>query len=262
MSEQVAEHAGSAVSKKLGPLPVWAYALIIAGVAWGFYYWRSHSVSGGNAVVNSAVPPVDAASVAGASGVLPSTYSGIVQTTPGTPSLGTNAQWAKYAADQLNALGYAPDAVANALSGYVNGTALDAQGQSLINIALQKFGTPPQGVMPVAATPANPQDAGYVGHKYTVQAGDTVQSVITKFYGAWNPVTARLVNSDNAGKIVWNEQAGNYDPLKAGDVLYLGNNGIAGYQPNSLNTYDAGHTIDPKAESTYNVGLPSGAKVV
>lgn len=251
MSEQVAEHAGSAVSKKLGPLPVWAYALIIAGVAWGFYYWRSHSVSGGNAVVNSAVPPVDAASVAGASGVLPSTYSGIVQTTPGTPSLSTNAQWAKYAADQLNALGYAPDAVANALSGYVNGTSLDAQGQSLINIALQKFGTPPQGVMPVAAQPA-PQ---YVGYKYTVQAGDTLDSIISRFYGNTNKdVTERLLQQANANAIVWKEGSG-YQPLQAGQTLTLGTNGIAGFQPNTLNTYDTGHAL-------VDTAAPTGAKVV
>lgn len=251
MSEIIHE-GGNAVGKKLGPLPVWAYAAIIAVVAWGWFYWKNHSVGRVNPAAQSAVPPVDAGTIAGASGALPSTYSGIVQTTPGTPSLSTNAQWAKYAADQLNALGYAPDAVANALSAYVNGTKLDAQGQSLISIALQKFGTPPQGVLPVPTTPAAPSYGA--GYRYTVQAGDTLDSIMQRFYGTGaNPITARIITDQNPGVVNWNGTG--WTLPGAGSQIYLGPNGIVNTQANTLNTYDTGHTIDPTL-------APTGYKVV
>lgn len=139
-------------TRKLGPLPVWGYAAIIVGVAVVFWYWRKHSATQLNPTTVSTVPPTGAADTPGFNQTQ-TPYSGVVSTFPmGTPSPTTNAQWTKQTADQLTALGYSPDSVNNALSAYVNGQPLDAAGQSLINVALQKFGNAPQGVLPVQPT--------------------------------------------------------------------------------------------------------------
>ena len=145
--------AGSALTRKMGPLPVWAWAAIVVAVVWGLYAYRT---------VTGRAKPVPAVPGAGTpdNGYSASTGSvsgsvggvGVQSGINGTPAMQTNAQWARQAADQLIAMGDSPDAVNNALSAYVNGQTLDTGGDSIIREALTKFGNPPEGVLPVHAS--------------------------------------------------------------------------------------------------------------
>lgn len=71
----------------------------------------------------------------------------------GLPAPTTNVQWASLAADYLIGQGNDPSLVSNALNDYINGNTLSAAEQAIVDIALQEFGEPPQGVQPVTAAP-------------------------------------------------------------------------------------------------------------
>lgn len=230
---------GNAFTRKLGPLPVWGYAAIIVGVGVVFWYWRKHSASQVNPTTVSTVPPTGAADTSGVNQPqMP--YSGQVTSFPqGTAAPQTNAQWAKFVSDSLIANGSPPDLVNNALSAYVGGGTLDPSQKSLIDVALQKYGNAPQGVLPIQSTPATP----YTGYKYTVQAGDKVSDIVSRYYGSGNPdITARIIADANSG-ITYNEQTKSFNTLQPGQVILLPTNGVAGVQNNSLNKYDPGHTL-------------------
>lgn len=84
--------------------------------------------------------------------------------------------------------------------------------------------------------------SGYIGTAYTIQPGDTLNSIMQQYYGKSgnNNLTARILTDQNPG-IVWN---GNGWNLPApGTTIYLTPNGIAGYQGNTLSRYDPGHSI-------------------
>lgn len=87
-------------------------------------------------------------------------------------------------------------------------------------------------------------NSGFIGTAYVIQAGDTMQSIMEHFYGKGaNPVTARLIADEN--KITWDEKNQKFVLPPAGTTIYLGTNGIAGYQANTLNRYDPGHGLQP-----------------
>ena len=240
MSETLSSSGGgSAFTKKLGPLPVWGYAAIIIGVAVVFYFWRGHSATQVNPTSASTVPPTSAGDISG-SNQPQVPYAGAISTFPmGTAAPTTNAQWAKSVADSLIANGSAPDLVNNALSAYVNGQSLDSSQKSLIDVALKQYGNAPQGVLPIVSTPA----PAYTGTRYTVQQGDTLDSIVKAYYGNTNPnITERLIADSNSG-ITWDEASKSFKGVTPGTVITLGTNGITGVQANTLNKYDAGHTL-------------------
>lgn len=74
----------------------------------------------------------------------------------GLPAPQTNTQWASLAADYLIGQGDDPTTVSNALNAYTNGTALTAAEQAIVNLAIQQFGEPPQGILPISTAPAAP----------------------------------------------------------------------------------------------------------
>lgn len=215
MSDPIPE-AGNALTRKLGPLPVWAYGAIVAAIAWGLWYWRGHSASQVNPTAVTTVPPMNAGDISGANAPQPQVpYSGTISTFPLTPaSPTTNAQWAKFVSDSMIALGYAPDNVNNALSAYVNGNQLDQTSKSLVDVALQKFGNAPEGILPVKAAPPAPAPAPAptpapppppapapppppppapapappappAQRFYTVVPGDTLSGIAQRYTGSW-----------------------------------------------------------------------------
>lgn len=151
MSDVAGGEVSKSLTKKIGPLPGLVWVIIIVAGAYGVYYYRkSHAVT----VV--ADPNNASQSVAGG---VPAVTSG--QFGPGlngNPAVSTNAQWAATVANGLIATGqYSPTDVSNALSGYLNGSVLSPAQQAIVNIALTKYGTPPEGVLPVSPAPAQVQ---------------------------------------------------------------------------------------------------------
>lgn len=114
----------------------------------------------------------------------------------GAPAPVTNAQWARLAGDYLTGQGQDPSLVATALSDYTSGVPISASEQAIVNEALQTFGEPPQGVIPVATVAAptpitNPRAPAKSGGGITAQALVTTWGLADAYAKAWGvPVTS------------------------------------------------------------------------
>lgn len=229
MSENAPEAIGKSVGKKVGPLPLWGYAAIVVVAAYGVYWWRN------KVGTSTPVTPItEVGSGMSSAGQMPGTnsYNGSVNTAEkAAPASTTNAQWARNVTDSLIASGSSAIDVPQAISNYLSGKPLNATQQSIISIALQKYGSPPEGVVAAVTTPA-----ASTGHLYTVKQGDTFDSIMQMFYGRVNPIDKRLVQQNNLSAITWSELLQGFNPIATGTVLSLPANGIAGVQTNTLNT--------------------------
>lgn len=99
----------------------------------------------------------------------------------GAPPAITNQQWARLASDFLIGKGNDPTLVENALAHYINGTSLSAAEHAIVNLALQAFGSPPEGVLaspppPPPGNTATPTDVP-TDHFYHVQKKETYTSI-------------------------------------------------------------------------------------
>lgn len=257
----MSETAGleATVTHKVGPMPGWAWIAVVAGGAWVYYLWkRRNSVSTSGTVQQTANTSSTTTGVGwGGDGTIPTLSApGNIVTANGTPGSTTNAQWARNVVNALIAGGADPTLANNSLTTYLSGGTLSAAQQSIVDTALTQYGAPPEGLISMTTAPATP---AYIGHAYTVQSGDTFQSIIQKFYGsgmsgAQLNTTARIVADTNPG-VTWNEKTQSWNTLTPGQQIILGTNGITGVQANSLNTYDTGHTLT-------DVAAPTGSKVV
>ena len=239
------------VTHKIGPMPGWAWVAIVAGCAWVYYMWKRNSaVSATGTVQQTADTSSTTTGVGwGGDGTVPTLSApGNVVTANGTPGSTTNAQWARNVVNALIAGGADPSLANNSLTTYLSGGTLSAAQQSIVDTALTQYGAPPEGLISMNTTPTVPtsQYQG-AGHLYTIQAGDTLQSIIHKFYGsdlsaAQLNTTARILTDQNPGAASWSQAQGNWN-VTPGSQIYLGPNGIVGVQGNTLNTYDTGHTL-------------------
>lgn len=227
MSEAPENVIPKGVGKKVGPLPLWGYAAIVVVAAYGVYWWRNKV-----GTASPVTPITEVGSGMSSAGQMPgtNTYTGSVnQAEKAPPASTTNAQWARNTTDSLIASGSNPADVTTAIANYLTGKPLTPTQQSIINIALQKYGSPPEGIVAPVAAPST-------GHLYTVKDGDTFDSIMQKFYGRVNPIDKRLVQQNNLDKITWSEAIHNFLALTPGTVLSLPANGISGVQQNTLNT--------------------------
>lgn len=209
MSEHVGEavsHSRNLVTQKIGPLPAYAYALVVIAGVWIFYLVKRNRVS--PAALNSETVLSDTGTSSPVENA-PSTYTGNATGENGTPAVNSNAVWARTVSNQLVAEGSDPSAVSNAIAKYLSGGALSAQEHALINLALQKFGMPPEGVIPVKVVtpspvkapvkapakapvkaPAKPAPKPVAPRKpaqlYTVRSGDSLSAIAHRFYGTYN----------------------------------------------------------------------------
>lgn len=153
MSEVIPESVGNAFTKKIGPLPGFAWVLIIVGVAYGVYWFRKRGTASTTGSAALATPVMDSTGFSSA-GPAPGTnnYSGAVQTFPvGQPAVSTNAMWAKSVTDFLVGTGhYSGSDVSNALSKYLGGSALTDAEKAIVDTAVKQFQTPPEGIVQTA----------------------------------------------------------------------------------------------------------------
>jgi hypothetical protein len=141
------------LTKKIGPLPAYMYAVIIVGVAYAVYWWKNR--------VGVAQPEVvtNVGSGMSSAGPMPGTndYSGTVGSATHAPAASaTNAQWAKNVADGMIASGSSPVDVTGAIAKYLTGGTLNTTQQAVINTALRTYGNPPEGVIAVSVEPTKP----------------------------------------------------------------------------------------------------------
>lgn len=155
---------GKTLTEKIGGVPVWGIgvglALLIIGVIWYRNKVAAEAAATNAADTTSAdgTTADDTSSVNGnpideflSSDPTNSAYP-VGLTAQGTPAPITNAQWSRLALDELIAKGDDPTLVSNALSKYLSGETLSAAEQGIVNLALQVFGAPPEGVIPVSVS--------------------------------------------------------------------------------------------------------------
>lgn len=204
-------HGGNPLTKKIGPLPAFAYVLIIVA---GAYLYRAYRNRAGGTVAAlntsaSAVPDPNAST-----GTTVTNAGG----SPATATGETNAQWSLRVANGLATSAFPPSLVSQALTDYLNGKSpLPATEAAVISAAVLEFGYPPEGVLPITAAPtpvpapvpvATPKPAPkpvpkppakkpapkpappkappkpvLASHVYTVQPGDNLTVISDHFYG-------------------------------------------------------------------------------
>ena len=209
MTEPVAHAAehGSKVSlslltKKIGPLPAYAYVLIIVGAAYAYRIYKTRS---GAVATSAGALPSDASSVIGGTGAGGVSSGSVPADGPSGTVVGkTNAEWAATVSTGMVATGSNPVTVSSAVTKYLAGGLLTTQEAAIITSAVAKFGWPPEGVLPIKTVPPpgpvtpgkppvkvvhqpppllKPPAPKPASHTYTVHSGDTLWSIAAHFYG-------------------------------------------------------------------------------
>lgn len=149
---------GAALTRKIGPFPAWVYGALIALLAAGYYYVSGRS--NGTPASDSLAAPNAADSGAGIqdeTGTVPVVSGGSVPTTGGTSAPTDNLAWFTAASNFLVAANFDTASVTNALNKYLQGEQLTLTERAMVNMAVARYGVPPEGV-PVSpgATPTTP----------------------------------------------------------------------------------------------------------
>lgn len=137
---EIVRHDG--FGRKLGPLPIWGWALILAAVAfvWVRFFSGKGSTSTASSSAAGALP-----NVMTTGGYLPISAS---STSSGTASPGSytdNQSWENAAMQQASAYGSTPVALQQALSNFLQGGTLTQEQDSVVNKVIQAIGAPPTG---------------------------------------------------------------------------------------------------------------------
>lgn len=196
-----------AFTRKIGPLPAYAYGLIVLIVVWGIYYARQLSGNGNTASttdVGSAPSDSDIGSLDDSGYVSSNPSSGASTVVPSSNKPTDNQNWYMLASDYLIGFGYSGSAVTDALTKYLTGQELTAADRALVNQAIAKFGAPPEGV-PVTSGAGNnppplPGDGGnnnpppseqhddtppvQTSRTYVIKSGDTLSRIAMLYYGS------------------------------------------------------------------------------
>lgn len=177
------------LGKEIGPLPLGAWVVVVAGGLGIAYYSKTHAST-------SADPAID---TSGQAGVGDGTVGGWIPTSPDTSASGnaagasaptTNDEWAYQAKQFLIGKGYPATTVQSAIDKYVNGITPSIQEYTLVGIALAAIGPLPQTLPTGPVEPTTPIDSGGTqtpaagstrGYGwYLVSKGDTASSIAKK----------------------------------------------------------------------------------
>lgn len=163
MTDTTPPPAGKGLSGRLttkyGGIPAWVILAITAAVVAGFWLYRlrrknpASQTTAATTAINTATDSGSGTAAYAASG---GGGGGTVTTANGAPAIASNAQWALQATNALVASGnYTATDISNALSKYLNGQPVTPQEQAIINLAIQTFSAPPEGVLPVNNAPTS-----------------------------------------------------------------------------------------------------------
>lgn len=199
----------SSLTEEVGGVPVWVIGTGVGAVI-GLGVWLFKRNQGGGVVANvydpASADTTEPADPQNSDYGLPNGPAGDwLADNPGStafpvggaalPSPITNGQWAKQAIDGLLAKGDDPSLVTNAITKYLNGAYLTAAEQAIVRLALQTYGSTPEGAIALNTTapPTAVTPLGNRGYGWTkVQAGDTPQKIASRVgislatYYFWN----------------------------------------------------------------------------
>lgn len=136
-------------TKKVGPLPVWGWAVALVAAYLVYEWWRGRSSA-------SSAPTI--APTSALAGGVPYTGARPTVTTVGktTPSATPSAEtWAQHAMTALANLGYTPNTISKAMQAYFSHSPLDQSSYNIITAAEKLIGNAPYGSpqSPTLATP-------------------------------------------------------------------------------------------------------------
>lgn len=172
MADPVKETAGSAgsfLTRKLGPLPVWAWMAIAGGVY--FYISRRQKASAAAGANQQTDPAGNVGSINPATGYVygsPEDQAALAAQNPGSASpsgsagqgatsggqkYADNNSWGIAAVSYLDGIGVDPTTASQAVQQYLSSQALTAAQQGDVNLAILQLGPPPSLPGPVATNP-------------------------------------------------------------------------------------------------------------
>lgn len=202
--ETAAKGGKNVFTQKLGPLPVWVWA--IAAVAIFYYVQRNKGAgttagqqtdpAGNTGTINPATgyvygSPEDQAAAGAATGALGTGSS----STSGSTTAGQyqdNTAWANAAINYLVGIGVDPTVANTAIQQFLASQTLTTEQQADVNLAIQRIGAPPDPPSPSNAPPpvVTPPTGGSTVYASNPPTGLTVTSVSSSHVGLkWNRVT-------------------------------------------------------------------------
>lgn len=212
---------GAILTKKVGPLPVAAWAAVL-GVA-GYYVYRTRKGSSGGTAAAGAGDGTVSATGAGSyspvgSGSGSDTGSGV---TTGGHTFADNQAWSTAAISYLVGLGYEGVMVNQAVQKYLGSLPLTSAQQGMVNLAILKVGAPPELVAPSQEDPG-----GTTGPKTGIPTAvtglkaDVIDANNVKL--SWNPVEgaawyeASITNETGSATVVTYTPSFHWDKLLGG----------------------------------------------
>jgi LysM repeat protein len=191
------EELENSLSEEIGGVPVWVVGAGI-GLAVGVGIWLYRRNQNNGIAVNTFVPD-ESGSEAGDSdptnsdiGLPNGPVGDWLSENPGStafpvggsalPTPITNGQWARQVIDGLIGKGDDPTLVNNAITKYVGGQALSTAEKSIVNLALQLYGSLPEGAKAILDGSTAPVATGARGYGwYKVVKGDTPAKIAAKY---------------------------------------------------------------------------------
>ena len=182
-----------ALDKKIGPLPIGAWILVVgAGLALGYFMnkRKSSDLEGGQSG--------EAGVGEGGSGwdVVPPPSSDVV------PEELTNMTWALKAQTYLIAQGYPATEAVNAINKYIYSMDLTLEEKALVDLVLKKYGPPPEPLAPITVPKSPPPTPTGIHAVTKLPSGDGITFAWTASAGA----KGYRMRSDDASQ--WWESAG------------------------------------------------------
>lgn len=178
------EELGDNMTKKAGPLPVWAWGVLIGG-AFVLWYWFRQ----GSSVSTETAEDGSTGTVA--------TPSGDFSVVPVLPEGGndvqdehTNAEWLAQASNAVANSGVSYVAAQTALMKFLNGGTLSVQEQAIVDKARQLVGPPPEGTMGIPEVTPDPDADKSVNWatKTTISVSSKTKfgrSLVAKYKVSW-----------------------------------------------------------------------------
>lgn len=254
------------LGKKVGPLPlgVWV-AVVVGGLAIGWKFSSGASKQG------STTPPLEQQAEAGVgTGGGQLIYDPPTNVdTPDNNTITDNNTWARRAINWLIAKGYDPGMAQSAVSKFINGTNRTLTEQTLINLALIEFGTPPEGV-PLPDSPVTPPGTtppptttpppGKAYTLYKVGANETITTVAAKFKTSWWNI---YVANDKVGLTPSGSHGVMLNPFEniVGKTLVIPTSAAALKPPPKTTGKYWYYTVQGRGESLFQIQKKTGASV-
>lgn len=150
------------LTRKVGPLPVWAYGAVVVVGAWLWFYFKGGTGGDGGTTPGAGYPDesVSDGGIIDDSGDNSGLVGGGGNGPPGS-AIASNQAWYQLASSFLVGFGYDGVTVGNALTKYLIGEKLSTTERALVSQAIARYGLPPEGVPPsdggqIPTTPGPP----------------------------------------------------------------------------------------------------------